>query len=137
VGTHRLRVRARDNSMNVDKSPAVITFEIHQLPLQERKWFLPLMICLLLLLLGLSVSTAIARSKLARQARQLEDMVETRTSELKVREEDLRRSNAALQRTNEDLRQFSWAASHDLQEPLRMVVTYTQLFSKRYRDQSD
>jgi signal transduction histidine kinase len=137
VGAHRLRVRARDNSMNVDESPATITFEIHQLPLQEHKWFLPLMTCLLLLLLGLSASTAIARSKLARQAQQLEDMVETRTSELKVREEDLRRSNAALQRINEDLRQFSWAASHDLQEPLRMVVTYTQLFSKRYQDQSD
>ena len=38
-----------------------------------------------------------------------------------------------LQRTTEDLKHFAFAASHDLQEPLRMVASYTQLLSREYK----
>jgi PAS domain S-box-containing protein len=38
-----------------------------------------------------------------------------------------------LQRTTEDLKYFAFAASHDLQEPLRMVASYTQLLSREYK----
>jgi PAS domain S-box-containing protein len=47
-------------------------------------------------------------------------------------EEELRRLNQALIRTNQDLQQFAYAASHDLKEPLRTVATYLELTLARY-----
>jgi two-component system CheB/CheR fusion protein len=66
----------------------------------------------------------------------IRDVTERRREELAraSAEAALKVANERLRRANSDLEQFAHAASHDLQEPLRTIALYTDLFRKNYGD---
>lgn len=75
----------------------------------------------------------IGASKIARdisQQKELENL-------LAIQNITLASHAASLKQSNEDLEQFAYIASHDLQEPLRTIHGFTQLLAERYKDQLD
>jgi signal transduction histidine kinase len=91
--------------------------------------------------LATHVAIAIQQSMLFEQLQQsrvdLEQRVSDRTVELETANRQLQQLNQELIRSNHELQQFAYIASHDLREPLRMVTSFTQLLAKRYGGQLD
>ncbi len=66
---------------------------------------------------------------------ELEEQVQTRTQALQVANEALHAANELLIKANDNLHQFASVASHDLQEPLRKIQSFSNLLQLQYADQ--
>jgi light-regulated signal transduction histidine kinase (bacteriophytochrome) len=90
-------------------------------------------------IIGLIAGADLIRvARLKARQRELELLVDERTEALRTANEgleiqktSLQESADALKRSNQELEQFAYVASHDLQEPLRMVLMYCTLLEKR------
>ena len=70
-------------------------------------------------------------------AARLQSSYDTLERRVQERTAELSRANEELRRSNQDLQQFAYVASHDLQEPLRAIAGFTQLLRDDYGPQLD
>lgn len=86
---------------------------------------------------GAALENAQGFAQLQQLAATLEHKVEERTAHIEAQKVELQSLNDELGRSNEELQQFAYVASHDLQEPLRTITSYCQILQRRYGKELD
>jgi len=133
-GKYTFCVKASNNDNYWNSEGTSITIIINP-PIWERLWFRLLIAISIFIILYFIVRWRLYA--IQKQNDQLEILVTERTKALEDANDTLKIQTDALARSNEELSQFAYAASHDLQEPLRMVHSYLQLLERRNQGNLD
>ncbi len=132
-GPYTFRVKASNDDGLWSESEARYAFELQPYFYQRKIFVLFYVLCAAgLVLVGLWVQRTRVRNLEAR-TRELQQHIEER----KKAETRLEQEAKELARSNADLERFAFIASHDMQEPLRAISSYTQLLSRRYAGKGD
>ena len=75
-------------------------------------------------------------SKLYRQAKELNDIKDNLEQKVEKRTAELKQANKNLEASNAELQQYAFIASHDLQEPLRKIITFTRIIEERFLEKT-
>ena len=139
AGLHQVEVRAIDQNMNVDPTPAIFSFEVQPTPptpIQDRTWFIPALIALTILMGLLVLAVSNARKKLAKTVNNLEETVQVRTAELRadiamrelVEEKRSKLEQQLLQAQKMDsLGTLAGGIAHDFNNILQAILGYTKM----------
>lgn len=84
-----------------------------------------------------SINAQERMQKILENEKQLTEELQVTNEELMNTQGELSKAINSLKISNKELEQFAYVASHDLQEPLRMVSSFTQLLERRYKNQLD
>ena len=119
--SHRIEVRARDAGGDIDPVPAELDVQVHPLPLQDRRWFLPAVFVVLSGLGGLALVAVRARRQVANYARTLEKSVAERTAALEADISRRRRVEDSLRESEE-----RFAKAFDANPAIIAISTYPE-----------
>ncbi|HEX9934029.1 MAG TPA: two-component regulator propeller domain-containing protein, partial [bacterium] len=131
-GRHIMEVRARNMDFNIDSTPANLAFTVEP-PVYKQWWF----ITLISVLMGSVFFEAGAILKRNRTLNRTNRELREQTRQLKQARDDIAEKAETLERYNKELQTFAYVASHDLQEPLRLISNYVSLIAMRYQDKLD
>jgi signal transduction histidine kinase/ligand-binding sensor domain-containing protein len=131
-GRHSLDVRTRNMDFNVEPTHASFGFAVEP-PVYKEWWFILLFSALAGSVL-FEAAAILRRNRTLRRANR--DLME-QTRQLQQARDDISQKAETLERYNQELQTFAFVASHDLQEPLRLISNYVSLLALRYQNKLD
>ena len=138
-GDYIFKVKGTNNDGVWGDDSAALSIPVHiAIPFWQSAWFYAL--CVAVVILGIIGFIRLRTRAFKNKNKLLEShnyALNREVTERKKAEESLMKLNEELTRSNYDLEQYAYIASHDLQEPLRMVGNFVQLLNRRNADKLD